>query len=143
MGVDDPSMYQLQSHSPIIGMGKLISGSTDTLNFMQNNGGMDYFGNFVSSTDPPNIGASNFFSTLTESKFKNKVHASPSITLDEVKLSVANFSGELIIHIYDVNGKWVSTQTGDTVSLNKYKKGLYILEVRYNHLNECITIVKL
>ena len=83
------------------------------------------------------------FSTLTESKLKNKVHANPSITLDEVKLSVDNFSGELIIHIYDINGKWVSTQVGDTVSMSKYKKGLYILEVHYNHLNESITIVKL
>ena len=143
LGVDDPSMYQLQSNSPIIGMGKLISGSTDTLNFIQNNGGMDYFGNFVSSTAPPNIGASNFFSTLIESKFKNKVHASPTITVDEVKLSVDNFSGELIIHIYDINGKRVSTQIGDTVSMYKYEKGLYILEVQYNHLNERITILKL
>ena len=124
-------------------MGKLISGSTDTLNFIQNNGGMDYFGNFVSSTAPPNIGASNFFSTLIESKFKNKVHASPTITVDEVKLSVDNFSGELIIHIYDINGKRVSTQIGDTVSMYKYEKGLYILEVQYNHLNERITILKL
>ena len=63
--------------------------------------------------------------------------------MDEVKLSVDNFSGELIIHIYDINGKRVSTQVGDTVSMYKYEKGLYILEVQYNHLNERITILKL
>ncbi len=43
------SVYQLQTGSPAIGAGVLVSG----------NGGLDYFGNTVSATTAPNIGAYN------------------------------------------------------------------------------------
>ena len=59
MGSNDASMYQLQSASPAIGVGRLINGSADTLDYLFNNGGQDYFGNPVSDLLPPNIGAFN------------------------------------------------------------------------------------
>jgi hypothetical protein len=37
----------------------LINGSSDTSDFIQNNGGRDYFGNSVSNSEKPNIGAYN------------------------------------------------------------------------------------
>ena len=58
-GSTDPNDYKLQSGSPAIGKGILINGSTDYKNFIQNNGGKDYFGNSVSNTSKPNIGAYN------------------------------------------------------------------------------------
>ena len=45
LGINDPNMYKLQGNSPFIGAGKLISGSSDTTNYLYNNGGRDYFGN--------------------------------------------------------------------------------------------------
>jgi|TARA_B100001105_G_scaffold254406_1_gene250190 hypothetical protein len=51
--------YKLQPGSPAIGKGILINGSTDSKNFIQNNGGRDYFGNSVSNSEKPNIGAYN------------------------------------------------------------------------------------
>ena len=48
-GRSTASAYQLQTGSPAIGAGTLISG----------NGGLDFFGNAVSSTAAPNIGAYN------------------------------------------------------------------------------------
>ena len=42
-----------------IGKGILINGSSDIKNYIQNNGGRDYFGNSVSSDSKPNIGAYN------------------------------------------------------------------------------------
>jgi len=48
-GLATASVYQLQSGSPALGAGVLISG----------NGGLDYFGNPVSSSSAPNIGAYN------------------------------------------------------------------------------------
>ena len=144
LGIDDPSMYQIQSQSPVIGMGKLISGSTDPLNFLQNNGGMDYFGNLVSSTASPNIGASNHLNTLIENQSKkNKVIAYPTFTIDEVSLKIEGFNGDLSTKIYGTNGKLISTQKGEMISMKKYKKGLYILEVHYNNQMERIRVLKL
>ena len=51
--------YKLQSSSPAIGAGFIINGSSDMKNYIQNNGGKDYFGNTVSSDSKPNIGAYN------------------------------------------------------------------------------------
>ncbi|MBT4708698.1 MAG: hypothetical protein HOB81_00375, partial [Flavobacteriaceae bacterium] len=42
-----------------IGKGILINGSSSTSNFIENNGGRDYFGNSVSNSEKPNIGAYN------------------------------------------------------------------------------------
>ena len=53
------SDYKLQSTSPAIGSGYIINGSDDVKNYIQNNGGRDYFGNSVSSDSKPNIGAYN------------------------------------------------------------------------------------
>ena len=58
-GSSDPNDYKLQADSPAIGKGILINGSTNTSNFIQNNGGKDYFGNSVSNSEKPNIGAYN------------------------------------------------------------------------------------
>ena len=58
-GSSDPNDYKLQADSPAIGKGILINGSTNASNFIQNNGGKDYFGNSVSNSQKPNIGAYN------------------------------------------------------------------------------------
>ena len=58
-GSIDPNDYKLKSDSPAIGKGILINGSSDLKNFIQNNGGRDYFGNPVSNSAKPNIGAYN------------------------------------------------------------------------------------
>ena len=55
----DPNDYKLKSDSPAIGKGFLINGSNDTKDFIQNNGGRDYYGNPVSNSEKPNIGAHN------------------------------------------------------------------------------------
>ena len=59
MGEDNPQAYQIQNGSPAIGNGFLINGSNDSINYLQHNGGLDYFGNIVSHSFPSNIGAFN------------------------------------------------------------------------------------
>ena len=49
--------FQLQPNSPALESGILIAGSEDSLQFLLNNGGRDFFGHAVSSTAPPSIGA--------------------------------------------------------------------------------------
>ena len=59
MGENNPEAYQIHNSSPAIGSGFLINGSTDTTNYLEHNGGLDYFGNSVSHNFPSNIGAFN------------------------------------------------------------------------------------
>ena len=59
MGENNPQAYQIQNGSPAIGSGFLINGSNDSINYLQHNGGLDYFGNIVSHNFPSNIGAFN------------------------------------------------------------------------------------
>ena len=49
--------FQLQPGSPAIGEGTLISGSENPLDFLTNNGGRDFFGQPVSPSAQPSIGA--------------------------------------------------------------------------------------
>tara|TARA_Y100000385_G_scaffold290884_1_gene365868 strand:+ start:414 stop:2870 length:2457 start_codon:yes stop_codon:yes gene_type:complete len=59
LGENNPEAYQIHNGSPAIGSGFLINGSTDTTNYLEHNGGLDYFGNSVSHNFPSNIGAFN------------------------------------------------------------------------------------
>ena len=51
--------YKLKSGSPALKSGFLINGSSEYKNFIQNNGGKDFYGNDVSDSEKPNIGAYN------------------------------------------------------------------------------------
>ena len=58
-GVEDATLYRLENESPAVGAGRLIAGSTDASDYLNHNGGRDYFGLPVSPLQPPNIGAYN------------------------------------------------------------------------------------
>lgn len=49
--------FQLQATSPALSNGTLISGSDNYFHFLSNNGGRDFFGQVISTTDAPTIGA--------------------------------------------------------------------------------------
>ena len=48
LGQNNAEAYKIQNNSLAIGNGFLINGSTDTTNYLEHNGGLDYFGNSVS-----------------------------------------------------------------------------------------------
>ena len=58
-GGNSANDYKLKSGSPAFNSGFIINGSSDVTNYIQNNGGRDYFGNAVTSDSKPNIGAYN------------------------------------------------------------------------------------
>ena len=58
-GSDSPSMYKLVSGSPAKHAGNIIQGSEDASVYSFNSGGRDYFGNAVSDSTAPHIGAYN------------------------------------------------------------------------------------
>ena len=53
------SRYKLMTGSPAKFAGEIISGSSDYVDYNQNNGGQDFFGNSVSNSSSPHIGAYN------------------------------------------------------------------------------------
>ena len=52
--------------SPAKFTGEIISGSSDYVDYNQNNGGQDFFGNSVSNSSSPHVGAYNSNELLGE-----------------------------------------------------------------------------
>ena len=120
LGVNNPAEYQIQNNSSAIGSGFLINGSTDTINYLEHNGGLDYFGNSVSHYSPSNIGAFNGSGTMDILSTKLgdiKIH--PSVTDDFVNIFMQKYSGPILTEIYAMNGDFISTQSGKKLSSNK------------------------
>tara|TARA_B100001093_G_scaffold122136_2_gene114882 strand:+ start:4551 stop:6470 length:1920 start_codon:yes stop_codon:yes gene_type:complete len=144
LGIDNPLMYQIQNSSIAISSGRLINGSSDTTNYLNNNGGKDYFGNSVSSFNPPNIGAynGNVLSILSSEK-DDIVAAYPTATIDKVTLSIKGYDGSLVTKIYNLNGDFLGTQSGKEISLSRFKKGIYILKVKFNESSRKLNVIRL
>ena len=143
-GVNDPLLYKIQNTSIAIGNGKLISGSNDSTNYLNNNGGKDYFGNLISNTSPPNIGAFNGNNQSSYNSLKKQsLIAYPSVTIDNIQLKSKSCKGLFDIYIYDVNGKFIAKQLGETISLINFQKGIYLLKVKFGDEVEELRVVKL
>ncbi|MEJ6755327.1 MAG: right-handed parallel beta-helix repeat-containing protein [Flavobacteriales bacterium] len=143
-GVNNPLFYKIQNSSIAIGNGKLISGSNDSTNYLNNNGGKDYFGNLVSNSLLPNIGAYNGESPSGYNTLKEQlIYAYPTATIDYLQLKSKSSKGPFETYIYDLNGKYISNQIGDKISLINFKKGIYLLKVNYGDKVEELRVIKL
>ena len=143
-GEDNPLAYQIQNNSLAINNGFLINGSTDSTNYLEHNGGLDYFGNSVSHNFASNIGAFNGTGTvdILEVKIDNiKLH--PSVTHDFVNISIQNYSGPIKTEIYGLNGDFVVLKNGNRFSLKKYNPGIYYCVVIYEDKRRTFRVVKL
>ena len=143
-GVNNPLFYKIQNSSIAIGNGKLISGSNDSTNYLNNNGGKDYFGNLVSNSLLPNIGAYNGESPSGYNTLKEQlIYAYPTATIDYLQLKSKSSKGPFETYIYDINGKYISNQIGDKISLINFKKGIYLLKVKFGDKVEKLRVIKL
>ena len=144
LGVDNPQLYQLQNNSIAIGAGKLINGSLDSTNYLLNNGGRDFFGNVVSSIDPPSIGAYNGTTlNLSTNIEANEIIAYPSITTGEIFLEIKNNGEKIQTKIYSINGNYLTLQEGETINLESFPEGIYILIVQHGTTTERFKVVKI
>ena len=144
LGVDNPQLYQLQNNSIAIGAGKLINGSLDSTNYLQNNGGRDFFGNVVSSIDPPSIGAYNGTTlNLSTNLEANEIIAYPSITTGEIFLEIKNNGEKIQTKIYSITGNYLTLQEGETINLESFPEGIYILIVQHGTTTEQFKVVKI
>lgn len=143
LGVDNPQLYQVENNSIAIENGKLINGSSDTTNYLLNNGGKDFFGNSVSSTIPPTIGAYNgTILNVNNALIKDDIIAYPSITTNKVNLIIKEFNGSVLTKIYNINGKHLSNQLGETISLKDFSEGIYILIVHFGTTTKTLKVIK-
>ncbi|MDC3154125.1 right-handed parallel beta-helix repeat-containing protein [Bacteroidota bacterium] len=143
-GENNDEAYRVQSNSPAVGSGFLISGSTDSINYLQHNGGLDYFGNNVSHNSPSNIGAYNGFGAMNILEInKDKIKLYPSVTKDYINIEIEEYSGTIRAEIYALNGDFIAVQYGDRLSLEQYKSGTYFCVIIYANKNKTLRVVKL
>tara|TARA_B100001057_G_scaffold175101_1_gene175725 strand:- start:7521 stop:9770 length:2250 start_codon:yes stop_codon:yes gene_type:complete len=143
-GENNDEAYKVQSNSPAIGSGFLISGSTDSINYLQHNGGLDYFGNSVSHNLPSNIGAYNGSGATNILEInKDKIRLYPSITIDNVNILIEEYSGTIKTEIYTLSGDFIAVQYGNKLSFEQYKSGTYFCVITYANKNKTLRVVKL
>ena len=143
-GENNDEAYQVQGISPAISSGFLINGSNDSINYLQHNGGLDYFGNSVSHNLPSNIGAYNGSGVMNILEInKDKIKLYPSVTKDYVNISIEGYSGTLRTEIYALNGDFIAVQNGNKISFEEYKSGTYFCVINYEKNNKTLRIVKL
>ena len=140
----DPLLFKTQNNSPAIGNGFLINGSNDSTNYLEHNGGLDYFGNSVSHNSPSNIGAYNGFGTVDIlSQNVGDLKISPSVTNNYVNISIQNFTGPIQTEIYTLGGELADIQKGNKLSFEKLKSAVYFCVVVYQEKKKTIKIIKL
>jgi len=143
-GEDNPLAYQIQNNSLAINNGFLINGSTDSTNYLEHNGGLDYFGNSVSHNLASNIGAFNGTGTVDILEVKiDDIKLHPSVTHDFVNISIQNYSGPIKTEIYGLNGDFIVLKNGNRFSLKKYNPGIYYCVVIYEDKRRTFRVVKL
>lgn len=144
VGVNNPQLYKTQNNSPAIGNGFLINGSNDSTNYLEHNGGLDYFGNSVSHNSPSNIGAYNGFGTVDIlSQNVGDLKIFPSVTNNYVNISIQNFTGPIQTEIYTLGGELADIQKGNKLSFEKLKSAVYFCVVVYQEKKKTIKIIKL
>ncbi|WP_282073930.1 T9SS type A sorting domain-containing protein [Polaribacter atrinae] len=142
-GDNNPDSYKLKEGSPSEKTGKMINGSSNFWDFIQNNGGKDYFGNAVSNTTIPNIGAYNGTAILNLDKFKNNVlNFYPNPTKGKITFNNIQPNKNFNVSVYNVLGKLIKSSSKKTIDLKSFPNGLYIFKVEYNGKIEFVKVVK-
>ncbi len=143
-GANDPEMYKLLEGSPSLGTGHLINGSSNSLDYLNHNGGRDFFGNLVSNSEPPNIGAYNGPGiTLGINDYKRmKISFYPNPTEGRVYIKTQNNTNELTIQIFNMSGVLLKTTNNKQLNLETYANGVYLLKINYRNSVENIKIIK-
>lgn len=133
--------FRLQPDSPALRAGKLIHDPTVSGPFdgYSNHGGRDFFGQWVSTRERPNVGASNALPLRSSSLRKYPLHVSPSQVRHEQDLTVevpfALQQEKLYLQLVDTTGQQVmkleaEKQAKVVVSIADLPVGSFLLKVR-------------
>lgn len=143
--VTDAPGFILQKGSPALGAGKLISNAeiNPPFDYFHNNGGIDYYGNPVSSSASPNIGAYNgdgeavyvstgIWSGQSFHVYPNPVEAHEPVNIEiQPQVNVQNVT----VRVLDITGKIRQEQNFRQQHVTSFTtddltQGYYIIEIR-------------
>ena len=144
LGENNPAAYQIQNNSLAIATGFLINGSSDTINYLEHNGGLDYFGNSVSHHFPSNIGAFNGSGSMDIlTAHLDDIKLYPSVTDDYVSISIHKYSGPIQTEIYALSGDFMGVQSGNKLSFKKFNSGIYFCVIIYGEKKKTLRVTKI
>ncbi len=66
----------------------------------------------------------------------------PNPAKEEIQINISGYKGKLVVELYDLSGRLLSTSQSSTISLAKYAKGVYVVKVKYANTIEKIKVVK-
>ena len=143
-GENNPESYKIQNNSPAVGIGYLINGSLDTIDYLNHNGGFDYFGNHVSHETASNIGAFNGSGSINILTNKNgNFNLYPSVSKDIINIYIKNYTGPIQSKLFSLKGDLISVQEGDMISLKEFDSGTYICIVKFGDMIITQRVVKI
>ena len=143
-GSNDPEMYKLLEGSPSLGTGYLINGSSNPIDYLNHNGGHDFFGNPVSDFEVPNIGAYNGSGiTVGVNDYElNTIIFYPNPTKGKIYMKTQNNIDDLSIQIFNMHGEFLKMTNNKELNLETYANGVYLLKINYRGSVENIKIIK-
>jgi hypothetical protein len=74
--------------------------------------------------------------------FKSELVVSPNPVRDLLKISVANFNGNLNIKIFDLAGVLVASSNKSKINIESFSKGIYLVKVVYGNETNVVKIIK-
>ena len=150
LGSDDPTYYNVSNGSIAINQGRLVNGSDELTDYLENNGGRDFFGNIVSSDTPTTIGACNYNET-NEFDLSNIIESSvvtyPNPTSTEINIELGLLSSEnYLVSIFDSKGYKVysieDSKSSLKIDVSHLSKGVYhvLIKNKRNYINKKVVI---
>jgi hypothetical protein len=137
-----PEDYQLQKESPAIGRGRLVS----------NNGGQDFFGNPVSSTEVPNIGADNnndWVGILDTQEQDELFRICPNIVRDSFYIDIKTPLKKAVISVRSLTGQIIRKEEYSFLASGKqefnvanYRGGMYIVQLDAEGMQQTRRFIK-
>ncbi|MEN8115632.1 MAG: T9SS type A sorting domain-containing protein [Bacteroidota bacterium] len=149
--VADSSGFILQPGSPAIGVGKLIfnSGISHPHDYFHNNGGVDFYGNVVSTQTQPSIGAYNGegieVGIFNAFEFEKSIKMYPNPVINNKPLNIEIPSDintrDLSIQIVDITGKLryeklSGNQNKIVLNTKELPRGSYLVKVKAGNYTE-------
>ena len=75
-------------------------------------------------------------------EFNQNIIPYPNPTKDQITIDIKGYNGGVNIEVYDLQGRLLETTRTTTVSLRKYKRGIYIFKVNYGEITEEVRVVR-
>ena len=80
--------------------------------------------------------------TGVENDYKSDLVISPNPVKDLLNISIANFSGNLDIQIFDLAGVLVASSKKSKINIESFAKGIYLVKVVYGNVTNVVKIIK-